>query len=337
MTAIKKSTPSLSSLHVSQALTDMSLNIRPTAANGVNFVHHKVFPIAKSPKQADRYHVWNQGDFFRDNAEKRGPMSQAPYAYAEISSVPFFIETWALKTGYDDKMAANADEAVDLDGASLDLLKGNTMLTLEREFAAKALTTSVWATDLEGKASGPSTNEFLRFDASGGDFVKTMREARAMFRAKSGGINPNGLLIGDAVWDVVSEDSGLLEKIKYTQLGVMTEDLVARALDFKDVQVMSAYYNSAAQGLNAVYAPIHAKSLLLYYSPELEGISSGIRTMSAGKTFVWTGLPGANEQGERILRYQDPSLNAEIIELEKTADFKVTASTLGLYMFDAVS
>ena len=100
-----------------------------------------------------------------------------------------------------------------------------------------------------------------------------------------------------------------MQRIKYTQRGVVTTDLLASLVappgvtNFQ-VLVASAIQNLAAQtvpetqatqALNMQFIAPTKSALLLYAEPE-----PGIMVPSAGYIFTWVGLLGAGAFGSRI-------------------------------------
>ncbi|MFH2129759.1 MAG: hypothetical protein ABIK68_05235, partial [bacterium] len=91
--------------------------------------------------------------------------------------------------------------------------------------------------DAEGLWSpAGSTNTFLA------DMTKAIKAIKS-----ATGLVPNALLIDYATYMALKEVDEILDKIKYTQRGVLTRELLAAILDLDDVIVGEAVYSTAEE------------------------------------------------------------------------------------------
>ena len=67
-------TPTPGDVHVNTPLTQISIAY---LQNQTEFVAAQVCPIIPVTKQSDRYYVYNRGDFFRDQMQRRALASNA--------------------------------------------------------------------------------------------------------------------------------------------------------------------------------------------------------------------------------------------------------------------
>ena len=126
-----------------------------------------------------------------------------------------------------------------------------------------------------------------------------------------------------------------LDRVKYTQKGVVTKDLIAEMFDVERVLIANAIQNTAKKGQAADMSFILGNHLLLCYTTN----APKLKTATAGYTFVWTGLMGANALGGRINRFSMPMLGigTERIEMELAYDMKVVAADMGIFVENAVN
>jgi hypothetical protein len=149
------------------------------------------------------------------------------------------------------------------------------------------------------------------------------------------GIRPNVLVIGAEVYAAHKNHADILDRIRYTQKGIVTTDLLAQLFDVDQVLVAWAVKNSAAKGAAENNAFIFGKgALLAYRAPR-----PGLKTASAGYTFAWTGLEGAGAFGNNMTRLEMPWLGrgTERIEGEMAYDMQVVAKDLGTYFTSVVA
>ena len=77
------------------------------------------------------------------------------------------------------------------------------------------------------------------------------------------GIKPNAGVIGYTAWDTLQDHPEIIERIKYSQLGVSTEDLVAKIFGLKKIFVGEPVYSSDA----GVFTDIWGDNMALIYLP----------------------------------------------------------------------
>ena len=151
--------------------------------------------------------------------------------------------------------------------------------------------------------------------------------------ASETGYKPNTLVLSPYAFNALKNHEDILDRIKYTQKGIVTADLLATLFEVDHVHVAWSVVNSAAKGKDADVDFIFGKGALLCYSNP----RPALRKPSAGYTFAWTGLEGAGAYGNRIVRLPMDmlGLGTERIEGEIAFDCKVICKDLGVY-FDGI-
>jgi len=322
--------PSPSDVHVNSALTNLSVN---WGQDVNNFVAHQIFPVVKSGKQSDRYFVWSKEDVLRYYSRLVGDKGAAPIRDEDLDTALFSCDVRKVKDYIGEQEAANADEALDLQMTKTQIVTEDLMIGKEVNWAAENFVTGVWTTERAGVASGATGTQFLRFDVSGSDPIGVMRNIMRSVATLNGGRKPNVCACGAAVWDALADHADLLDRIKHTEKGIVTEDLVAATLGLKKFIVAEAVRNTAVSGATASYSNILGKNLLLAYVPD----APAKNVPSAGYTFVWNGLTGAGGMGQRIKKWHDDDRSADAIEGEMAYDHKIVSADCGGFLLDAVS
>ena len=329
--------PTISDLHVNAALTDLSV----AYAQEMRGVHDRVFPVVPVQKRSDTYYVYDKQSFLRSDARKRAPGAEAAVSGWKISTDTYTCDRYALAHDIADPDRANADPAVqNLDADGTRFVTQHVMLAREAEWHDRYFTTGVWTgasngSDMTGAAAPASTaNNFLFWDDAASTPIEDIR-GEALSVLENTGVMPNKLVVGVRVWQALADHPDILDRIKYTERGIVSEDLVAAVLGLDEVIVSSMPQDSAQEGAAANMGFIAGRHALLAHA----AASPGLRTPTAGYTFVWTALPGApaGGQGVRIKRYRLERNESDRVEGENWADFKVVAPTLGAFLASAVS
>jgi hypothetical protein len=146
--------------------------------------------------------------------------------------------------------------------------------------------------------------------------------------------------MGAYVMAALKQHPDIIDRIKYTQRGVVTEDLIATLFDIDELYVSYATVatgpdmnDARATDAAAEYDFITGSTDILFaYTPP----TPSILTPAAGYTFTWKGYLGGNNQGIRIKRFRMEHINSDRVEAEMTYDMKVVCPDMGLFINDAV-
>jgi hypothetical protein len=132
----------------------------------------------------------------------------------------------------------------------------------------------------------------------------------------------------------LQDHEDLLDRIKYTQKGVVTTDLLAQALELDRVLVCNAVQNTAKEGAAFAGSMIAGTNdaLIAYVAP-----NPSIMEPSAAYTFAWTGYTGAGAAGLRIKNIRADLLNSDRVEGEMAFAHKITGADAGTFILNAVS
>ena len=99
--------PTSFDVHVDAILTNMSVAYMQEADA---FVASRAFPQVQVQKQSDRYFVYDQADFFRDQVQRRADGTQSAGTGYSLSTASYSAEVYALHKDIGDQTRANADD-----------------------------------------------------------------------------------------------------------------------------------------------------------------------------------------------------------------------------------
>lgn len=323
--------PTPGQLHIDRYLTNLSIEFQQAAEN---FIAPQVFPIVEVDKQSDKYVKFDRDSFWRDNFPERPLGGAADVDTYTISDDTYFCVERALAHKYDDRQAANADEPIELARMAVQLLTTRAMVNMDRRFVSKYFTDDVWATELEGKTSSPSTGEFLKFTESGSDPMRVIDDAKTAIHSTTA-LMPNRMIVSEDVHRVVRNHPAILDRIKYTQRGTLSNDLLASLFEVDRYIVARSIYNDAKEGADAdlKYIAPGGKILLTYAAP-----APGLYQPSAGYVFSWRGLLGdqTSPMGTVVQRGRDDMAHSDHYEIRVANDMKVVSDELGAYLKDVI-
>lgn len=312
--------PTPADVHVNQPLTNIAVAFIQAADR---FIADRVFPIVPVAKQSDRYFTYDRGDWLRGQAQLRAPATESAGGGWRLDNTnTYYCDVYAIHKDVDDQTRANSDQPINLDRDATQWVTQQLLIAREAIFVATALTTGVWGDDLQG---GTDVGSWASVSS---DPVSDIGQAKDQV-ASATGFDPNTLVLSPSAFRLLKNHDAVLERVKYTQRGVLTADILAGLLDVERVFVARAVRNTGAEGGSADvdFLVTDACALLCYVEPQ-----PSILKPSAGYTFVWSGLLGARE-GIRIKSFRIEPLSADRIEGEMAFDVKVIAPECGVFLY----
>ncbi len=315
--------PSPAELHVDQALTDFSVAVSFQEEN--NFVARRVFPSVASDKQSNRYYVYTSADLLRSDAEPYSGKGAVPRREYSLSTNPFFIQPWGLAHDIGRHERGNADAVLDPEEDAARLLMQDLMIAEDVQFAATAMIAGAWDNSETGAA------DFTQWDDAASTPIEDVEGGNTTMLQNTGR-KGNKIVFGYQTWaSGIKHHPDILDRIKYTQTGIVTAGLVASVWDLDEVVVASAVRNASAEGLAASTNFIVGDDALLVHSPN----ATGARQPAAGKTFTWNTY---GPQGILTERFDIPEEGAfPRVQTFRAFDHVVTSSALGYFFDDCIA
>lgn len=318
--------PTMQTAHVDRALTNISVSYLQDASA---FIADKVFPIVPVKRQSDIFYVYSKADFMRDEAQVRGAASESAGGdYGVEAADPYYCRKHAFHKDVTPEERVNYDEPLDADKDATDFVTQKMLIRRELQWASTYFNSGVWGTDITGVTESPSTNQTIKWNLATSDPIKDITEASVRMASETG-YKPNTLVLSPYAFNALKNHEDILDRIKYTQKGIVTVDLLATLFEVENVYVAWSVVNSAAKGKDANVDFIMGKHALLCYSNP----RPALRKPSAGYIFAWTGLEGAGAYGNRIVRLPMDllGLGVERIEGEIAFDAKKICGDLGIF------
>jgi hypothetical protein len=325
--------PTYGDVHVSAALTDISVAYMQAADA---YIADKVFPMVPVNFQSDKYFVFNKGDFFRDEAQKRADATESAGGGFNLGTAQYSADVWAFHKDIGDQTRSNADPAVDIETTSSEFCTQRLLIRRDRLFVANYLTTGIWGTDITGVASAPSGSQTIQWsDDLNGDPITDVANAKTAMLLNTG-CEPNKLTMSYPVFQALIKHPLIIDRIKYTSMPTaknVTAILLAEMFDVDQVVVSKAVYNAGIEGGADAFNWIMGKSALLSHSPA----SPGLMIPSAGYIFGWRGYTGLNDIGIRTSSWYEQKLRATRVECEMSFDMHMTGADLGYFFANIVA
>jgi hypothetical protein len=321
--------PTSSDVFVSVPLTNLAVAF---LQDDNKFIADKVFPTVPTDIQGGIFWKLAQDDWFRVEARERAPGTESAGGGWRQTTANYFTRVFGFHKDVDDQTRANYQVAWPLEAAATGFVMDQLLLKREFDWASKYFTSGVWGLDLTGVASAPSGNSFLQWnDAASLPINDIKLQKRKM--GEQTGYTPNTLVLGPYVVDQLENNPSVLDRIKYTQRGDITPEILSSLFGIPNVYIAEGVVNSASEGASGAYSYMFGKSALLCYAAP----SPSVNVPSAGYTFTWGGYTGINDAGVVVSKFRMQHLKSDRIEGEITYDQNVVAPVLGTFFSAAVA
>jgi hypothetical protein len=328
--------PTQSDLHINQPLTNVSVAYIQSAKN---FIADKVFPKVPVSKQSDLYWKYSKSDWRRTDVQRRAPSTETPGTGWNVGTDQYFAHVYGVHKDIDDQLRANADSLFKMDSDATAFVTNQLLIKRDLDWAASFFRPGVWLTDQQLKKGTGGSPEGQRWDLATSDPVGFFATATVNFIQQTG-FKPNTLVMGANCLKALKNHPAIIDRIKYTQRGIVTEELLSTLFGVDKILVSYATYSDgvdiedmALQDAAAVNKFIaNPNSALLCYTPS----SPSLMSPAAGYTFTWNGYLGGNAQGIRMARFRMDAIRSDRIEGEMTYSMQVISRDCGLFLTDVV-
>ena len=329
--------PQLANLgHIDRALTNISI----AYVQGADaFVADKVFPIVPVQKRSDVYFKYSKEDMFRDEVKERGQGAESAGGDYNVEvEDPYLCKKYAYHKDITEEERTNYDSPLSVDRDTTEWLTHKWLLNRELNFANKFFKTGVWGTEFTGKTSNPSTGQVLKWSEELSDPIKNVNDAMLQM-AEETGRKPNFAIMAPDVFYALKQHGDIMDRIKYTQKGVITLDLIAGLFELDQVFIPWGILNKGEK--TPKYSEDEADMNFIYKGSMLLGYKTSrpsLKSPTAGYIFSWTGLEGTGAYGGRIVRLPMDmlGLGTERIEIEGAYDQKVICKDMGIFFKELV-
>lgn len=326
------------SLYINQPLTTISTAFGQAG----NWIAPQVFPTVPVARQGDLYWHYPQGDWKRTIAGVRAPATESPGGGWEMETKSYFAHVYAVHKDVDDQTRTNAvGGGFNLDADAARWVTEQLGVKRDRLFVDSYLRTGVWTggvgigggadgADLTGAATA-GANTFVQFDRSGSDPIGLIT-GQQLGMARLTGFRPNVLVMGPAVYTALLNNQSIIERVKYSGSGFLTEDVIRQALGVPRLVVTWTTENIAPRGAADNIQFMNSKTMLLTYAAP----APGLQTLSGGYIFSWNGFLGAGAFGSRIKRFRMEEISSDRVEGEMAFDMKVVSAQVGVFFTSVV-
>jgi len=302
--------PTVTDVHQSAILTNVSVKY-----TNDSYIADAVMPVVPVKKESDKYYTYTRN--WRLPKAHRADGTEAEQVDWAIGTDTYTCEEYALKDIITDRQRNNADKPLNLDVDTTENLTEMIMLLREKRVADIVFATGTYGTQTSALAGANQWDDY-----AGSDPIADVVTARSTIHAATGKL-PNVLVLGYLVYLKLLQHPDILERIKYTQKGIITADLLAQVFEVERVVVGMAAYDSSQEGASESIGYVwgkYAALLLVQQSPGLKKVSFGYQFQS---------------RGLQTSKWREEKNKGDFIEIGEIKDEKVVCASTG-YLYSTV-
>ena len=311
---------------VSPVLTDLSLGYK-----NETLLWEKIAPTKGVPLNVGTIPIYTRDYWFRRiaTAARGADGGYARTGYG-VSSDTYKTVEIGFEKSLDDSIGKASQLGEDLQETDTAFLTTLMELEFEKRVAAACFVTSVWGTSTTMQ-SASSPYQWSDFDNS--DPPQDVQTALRTIRRNTGSNTKFTMRLGPLVWEKLKEHPLLMDKIKHTQKGVLTEDLVASLLGLDELTVGYAIENTAVEKAPGTAsftgADIWTDNVLI-----LAEQGQGQRSGFGAKTLIWEedfSSPWVIET------YRDDRVRSDITRIRSHLQIKIMSTQHGYIYLDCIA
>jgi hypothetical protein len=291
-------------VHIDVALSQVSV-----AWPNEGLVGNQLFPAVNVKKQSDKYYIFGREAWLPENNDFRAPGTEANEIPGRtVSMDTYYAQEHALQIAVTDEERENADSPFSPDRDGTELVTSKIMLG--REVAMKNL-----ATTAANYSTGHSTT--LVGTAQWSDFANSdpigdLRTGKAMVHSKLF-LEPNFAIIPYQVMTKLEDHPDFLERIKYSERAIFSQELLQSVLGIAKVVVPGVGIGTSNEGQPISVGYLWGKDVVMAYVPP----RPGPRIPAFGYEYVWG--------NQYVDRWREEKRKSDIIRAQRRYDLKMTA------------
>lgn len=303
-------------LHRQTPLENVSVAYMPGG-----FIGDQLSPRTMVEKESNEYYVYSK-DTMQLPETIRADGGEANVASFNLSTASYILEDHAIKEIVTDRQRENADKPIRLDADTTEFLTGIIKTRREVDLQGVVQTKANWSNNssltstLAWSADTTTSNPIRQIDTAASTILLNC------------GKKPNVVAMNDQTFDAAKEHVSIIDRIKYTSMQSVTENILANLFNVKTVLKAEATYMNGAEGLTETTARIWNDTVFVgYIDPDM-----GLKKLTALRTF-WknnTGYPVT------VTKWRDNARKGDWIEAEAMFQNKIVASDCGYLIIDTV-
>lgn len=298
-------------------LTDLAVEFMH---DQTELVGRRLCPIFNTPRVNGIYPKWESENALNiPTTLERAPSAPWSRTKAVVGEDTFFCRTRGHEETVDDDERDLYSFAFDADAAAMGRVAN--VLMINHELRVHTLATS---------SAVPTSTPSTKWDASSPTIFADVDVAREAIHDGIG-VDANLMVIGRDVFNVLKNNSDVLDRIKYVQRGVTTEDILASLFGVNSLIVAGIVRNTAQEGQAIAAAKIWGEDVVLAH---ING-SQDLKAPTFMRTFSWTDRSGPD--GVMVESYREDKISSDTHRAKQATEEKIVSAAAGYYISNTLS
>lgn len=299
-------------------LTNLSIGFK-----NEKFLWDQIAPISRVDQKSGTFFVYTKDFWFRrQTGGKRGEDGRYTRVGYGVGNDTYTTTERGFEKLLDDATRAASLTPEDLEMVDIQFLTNIMQLELEKDVADELFVTGKWGT------SNVLTGGDQWSDYGSSDPIADVDLAKQVIRRNTG-VDPTDMFIGRSAWIKLKENPLILDKYKYTQVGVMTPELVAAVLGIGKLTIGDSIENTAEEGASFVGADIWTDNVLFTVKN-----SPGLGVTAGAFTLMW---PEGGSIPWSVQSYRSDPQRGQVSRVFGHYIPKIVASEAGYLFLDVVA
>lgn len=293
--------------------------------NPDGFVGRRLAPIFLTPEQSAQYYVFDRENMLSASSLKgRAPSTPFPRTKLKLSDDTYRTIDRGLEIPVDDGVRKKYAKAFDADLAAIRKIRNDVLLNHEIRVRDKATGASVASATLLTAA------QWDNYAGASHDPVANVDAGKEAIHSASG-MEANLMILPRAVFMKLKESPKILDKIKYSQRGVVTVEILQEVFGIPNIKIAGLSLNSAADGQTPVPADLWSDNVVLAHVED----SPALDAPNFMRTFVWTEETGPD--GVLVETYRQNEIKSDVHRAQQWTDEKITGLELAYCIKDVLA
>lgn len=246
------------------------------AYKNLDYVAEQILPLVPSKKKTGIYYVYDKSKFRKVPTLRGVGSASREVGYGLSKSTAYVCKDHALKQLVPDELKDQALQPLTPEIDAVENITERIMVEKEYDLATYMRNHA----NLTNYTTLASTTQWS--DYANSDPISNVAAGIESIRSKI--MKPgNVLLLGQEVYNKLIDHPDIIDRIKYSQIGIANEALLARVFNVQKVIIAGAIRESAVEGQSSSLAYIWGKyAWLLYVTPR-----PGVKQVSFGYHFQY--------------------------------------------------
>lgn len=335
MTTRQLASDRVTRVHTPVFLQNVSLGFR-----NKQMIADRVAPRIPVAKQSDKYRIWGRRGMMVHEA--RWHPGAIPNAIElRWSEDQFYADIRKLRTPLLDTEVRNADSDLPLRTAATELVTDALIIAREKRVADLFTTAGNYGADNKITKAGGTEWDVAGVVATAQPLIDLMQLIAQVAEQAMVPVSELTVVIPEPVYlTAIWQNAGILERIKYSERGVVTYDLLAALLGVKEV------IPAAAMSVGAGPEVADSDVVTGFTPTYLWGDTVWVGLVNAGqnqnapsfaRSFNWRAESGGQERQVRQYRMEDEGREGDWIECKEAIGEKIIFAAAGGIIINTLS